>query len=371
MAIHVLDMFCGMSAFRSAAEKTGGFEFVGYCDNDPTAAAAYRTLYQTEGEYFCNDARAINTDELPDFDLLVGGFPCVAFSPAGNRRGFGDERGTLFFELARILQAKHPAFFLFENVPAILSFDDSKVFEAILNEVSKLGYSCEWQVIDGAAYLPQSRKRVFIVGYLDQRCAGKIFPILREGKTPVSELTNHMPQGKRVYDVKGSAITQTASCGGFGGKTGMYFVDMNEGPKFTDKARCITASHNSEISNHKGEHSAVFINYDGVYPIINPDREKVRQNGSRIRPDGAPSFCLTVVDRHGIVHNGWVRKLTPQECLRLMGFEDEQFFKLQNELKLSDSRLYKLAGNSIIVPILVDILSKIKQINAEYGIVER
>lgn len=323
MAIRVLDMFCGISAFRSAAEKVSGFEFIGYCDNDPTAAAAYRTLYQTEGEYFCNDARAINTDELPDFDLLVGGFPCVAFSPAGNRRGFGDERGTLFFELARILQAKHPAFFLFENVPAILSFDDSKVFETILNEVSKLGYSCEWQVIDGAAYLPQSRKRVFIVGYLDQRCAGKIFPILREGKTPVSELTNHMPQGKRVYDVKGSAITQTASCGGFGGKTGMYFVDMNEEPKFTDKARCITASHNSEISNHKGEHSAVFINYDGVYPIINPDREKVRQNGPRIRPDGAPSFCLTVVDRHGIV------------------------------------------------PILVDILSKIKQINAEYGIVER
>ena len=71
------------------------------------------------------------------------------------------------------------------------------------------------------------------------------------------------------------------------------------------------------------------------------------------------------------MHNGWVRKLTPQECFRLMGFEDEQFFKLQNELKLSDSRLYKLAGNSIIVPILVDILSKIKQINAEYGIVER
>ena len=66
-------MFCGISAFRSAAEKIGGFEFVGYCECDPTAIAAYRTLYDTRGEYFCNDARAINTDELPDFDLLVGG----------------------------------------------------------------------------------------------------------------------------------------------------------------------------------------------------------------------------------------------------------------------------------------------------------
>ena len=76
MAIRVMDMFCGISAFRSAAEKIGGFEFVGYCECDPTAIAAYRTLYDTRGEYFCNDARAINTDELPDFDLLVGGFPC-------------------------------------------------------------------------------------------------------------------------------------------------------------------------------------------------------------------------------------------------------------------------------------------------------
>ena len=79
MAIRVMHMFCGISAFRSAAEKIGGFEFVGYCECDPTAIAAYRTLYHTEGEYFCNDARAINTDELPDFDLLVGGFPCQPY----------------------------------------------------------------------------------------------------------------------------------------------------------------------------------------------------------------------------------------------------------------------------------------------------
>ena len=82
MAIRVMDMFCGISAVEkkdSAAEKIGGFEFVGYCECDPTAIAAYRTLYDTKGEYFCNDARAINTDELPDFDLLVGGFPCQSY----------------------------------------------------------------------------------------------------------------------------------------------------------------------------------------------------------------------------------------------------------------------------------------------------
>ena len=153
----VLDMFCGMSAFRTAAELIGGFSFIGHCDNDPTAVATYRTLYKTEGEYFCNDARAVNTDEIPDF---VGGFPCVAFSAAGARKAFDDPRGTLFFELSRILAAKHPAYFVFENVPPIRTICEGRVFTAILSELSRLGYLCEWQCIDGAAYLPQTRARV-------------------------------------------------------------------------------------------------------------------------------------------------------------------------------------------------------------------
>lgn len=121
---------------------------------------------------------------------------------------------------------------------------------------------------------------------------------------------------------------------------------------------------------HKGEHSGVFVENDGVYPVINPDRESVRQNGTRIRENGAPAFCLTVIDRHGIIHKGRIRRLVPQECFRLMGFTDEQFFKLKNELGLSDSKLYKLVGNSIMVPILVDILSRIKTVNQKYSILK-
>lgn len=369
MAIRVMDMFCGISAFRSAAEKIGGFEFVGYCECDPTAIAAYRTLYQTEGEYFCNDARAINTDELPDFDLLVGGFPCQPFSTCGARRHFEDKRGLLFFELARILEAKKPAYFLFENVPPIRSICEGKVFTAILSEISRLGYCCEWQCIDGRAYVPQSRNRVFIAGYLDSRCAGQILPLRGKIAAAVAELTSHRTQGERVYDSGGSAVTQTATGGGFGGKTGMYFIDMNDNAKMTDVARCITTRQDSGIGKHKGEKSGVFVEYDGVYPVINPDRETVRQNGPRIRPNGAPAFCLTVVDRHGVIHHGRIRRLVPKECFRLMGSEDSQFFKLQDELHLSDAKLYKLAGNSIIVPVLVDIMTNIKQVNAKYGIV--
>jgi DNA (cytosine-5)-methyltransferase 1 len=365
--IKYLDMFCGISAFRSAAEMIGGFECVGYCDNDPTAIAAYRSLYNTDKEVFYDDARTIDTDTVPDIGLLVGGFPCVAFSQAGRRLGFEDERGTLFFELARILEAKHPAFFCFENVPALLTHDGSRSYSVILEKISELGYICEWFCVDGSNYLPQSRKRVFIVGYLAPECCGQIFPLDVTSKKAVSELSDHQPQGNRVYDANQAACTLTAGGGGFAGKCGMYFVDMNEDSKLTDIARCITTRQDSGISKHKGEHSAVLLEFDGTYPIINPDREKVRQQGRRIRENGAPAFCLTLVDRHGIIHNGWIRKLVPQECFRLMGFSDEQFQKVA-ALGFSDAKLYKLAGNSIMIPILVDILQKIKDVGTQLSL---
>lgn len=363
---------------------------------------------QGRGVIPCGDPNTryvLRNERVPHRRRTDCGFYCVAFSAAGARKAFDNPRGTIFFEFDRILAAKHPAFFAFENVTPIRTVCKGQVFNAILIELSRLGYLCEWQCIDGVAYLPQSRKRVFLVGYLDPRCAGEILPVERKGGKALSELTDHQAQGKRVYDANGAAITQTiegslkshqtfwgeeeqrserafrrkaetsdtklaTTSGGFGGKTGLYLVDYNENSKFTDTARCITARQDSGMSHRKGEHSAVFFEYDGVYPIINPDRETIRQNGPRIRPNGAPAHCLTVVDRHGILHHGWIRRLHPQECFRLMGFSDEQFFKLRTELGLSDSKLYKLAGNSIMVPVLVDILSRLKAVNKKYEIVK-
>ena len=348
-----------------AAPENAKITLEDFSVNNPKWFERFKQIAADEGVYELNGlANAINS---ADTDLkklwLVAEYAEV--EKAGQLA-----RGTLFFELSRILAAKHPAYFVFENVPPIRTICEGRVFTAILSELSRLGYLCEWQCIDGAAYLPQTRRRVFLVGYLDPRCAGEILPIERKGGKALSELTDHQPQGKRVYDAGGAAITQTASCGGFGGRTGLYLVDYNENSKFTDTARCITARQDSGMSHHKGEHSAVFFEYDGVYPVINPDRETVRQNGPRFRPNGAPSYCLTVVDRHGIFHRGWIRKLHPQECFRLMGFSDAQFYKLRNELGLSDSKLYKLAGNSIMVPVLVDILSRLKAVNEKYQIIK-
>ena len=119
--IKYFDIFAGIGGFRSGLEKAGGFECVGYCEIDRYAKKAYETMYDTEGEVYYDDARKINPNELPDFDLICGGFPCQSFSIAGKRGGFDDARGTLFFEIARIAAVKKPKYLLLENVPGLLS----------------------------------------------------------------------------------------------------------------------------------------------------------------------------------------------------------------------------------------------------------
>lgn len=124
--IRVFDAFSGIGGFRSPFERVGGFKTVGWCEIDRFAQKSYRALFDTGGEQFYENIRDIDTAGLADFDLLVGGFPCQPFSVAGKRLGTADERGDLFFELARILEAKRPRYFIFENVPGLLGIQDLK-----------------------------------------------------------------------------------------------------------------------------------------------------------------------------------------------------------------------------------------------------
>ena len=138
--IRFFDIFAGIGGFRSGLEKAGGFKCVGYCEIDKYAKLAYETLYDTESEVYYDDARKIDPNELPDFDLICGGFPCQSFSIAGKRGGFADSRGTLFFEIARIAAVKKPKYLLLENVPGLLSHDKGRTFAAILSTLDELGY---------------------------------------------------------------------------------------------------------------------------------------------------------------------------------------------------------------------------------------
>lgn len=400
--IKYFDIFAGIGGFRSGLEKAGGFECVGYCEIDKYAKKVYETLYDTENEVYYDDARKIDPNELPDFDLICGGFPCQSFSIAGKRKGCGDTRGTLFFEIARIAAVKKPKYLLLENVPGLLSHDGGRTFATILGTLDELGYDVEWQVLNSANFgVAQSRKRVFIVGFHREKCSGKVLSFTDANpKTLVQRIPGK--EGKRVYSVEGLSITLTSQAGGFGGKTGLYeilglpikvktktgyqialpgdsidlaypdmnsrrgrvgkeiahtlttncnqgyypmCIDMNPDPKVTELARCITSRQDSGIGHHKVEKSGVILVTEPI-AVLTPAKEAVRQQGRRFMLPDEPMFTITVTDRHGVVYCGYIRKLMPLECWRLQGLTDEQFNKVK-AVGMSDAQLYKQAGNAV------------------------
>lgn len=416
MSIKYLDMFAGIGGFRSGLEKVGGFECVGYCEIDQYARRAYEAMYDTKGEIYFEDATKINPNDLPDIDLICGGFPCQSFSIAGQRNGFNDTRGTLFFEIARIAAAKKPAILFLENVPGLLSHDSGRTFATILETLDELGYDVTWAVLNSANFgVPQSRKRVFITGYNREKCLGELFAFSETNpKTTLRRLPGR--EGNRVYSTEGLGITLTSIAGGFGGKTGLYvtplpiksltkcgyqpalpndsidiayltmntrrgrvgaelshtlttsssqafyFVDMNPSPKITELARCITARQDSGISKHKGEHSGVMV----IVKEVQPDELLALSNEASSHwlfenESDDTITALIIADEEGHTFIGYIRKLTPRECWRLQGFTDEQFDKVR-AIGMSDSRLYKMAGNAVSVPVITAIGEQLKRI---------
>lgn len=374
-------MFAGIGGFRTGLTRAGGFQCVGHCEIDKYADASYRAIYEPEKEErYYQDARKIDPNDLPDFDLLCGGFPCQAFSNAGKRRGFEDARGTLFFEIARLAEAKRPAYLLLENVPGLLSHDKGRTFSAILATLNDLGYHVEWMVLNSKCFgVPQSRRRVFLVCYLDPRCAGKILPVFgTDGKALVQILGG--PQGSRVYDAAGVACTQTAGAGGMGGKTGLYlispqgaFVDLCAGiPKQTNIARCITARYGqTTLSNHQRERSGVLLikeatkcGYKTAHPGDTVDLGYAGSNTRRGRVGHDVAHTLDTGITQGIVMRGErIRRLMPRECLRLQGFADDQ---IDSILAItSDAQAYKQAGNSVTANVIEAIGRRILAVDME------
>lgn len=408
MSIKYLDMYSGIGGFRSALDEVSGFECVGFCEIDKFAKQAYETLYDTKGELYFEDARNINPDDLPDIDLICAGFPCQSFSLAGKRRGFDDTRGTLFFEVARVAAAKRPALLYLENVQNLLSHDKGRTFETILEVLDDIGYDVSWTVLNSANFgVPQSRNRVFITGFLRGRCAGEIFAFSETNpKTLEQRLSGR--EGNRVYAADGLAITQTSSAGGFAGRTGLYMIpiesntkigyqpafpndsidtafasmnarrgrvgaqtahtlttsstqgvyliDMNPSPKLTELARCITARQDSGISNRPGEHSAVLVIVKEISPDEISELDGVTADGS-----DKTAGLIILSDEKGHQFLGYIRKLTPRECWRLQGFTDEQFNKMK-AIGISDSQLYKMAGNAVTVPAVFAVSRELKRI---------
>lgn len=192
MAIKFFDMFAGIGGFRSGLEAIGGFECVGYCEIDKYAKQAYEAMYDTGGELYFDDARKIVPEQLPDFDLLVGEFPCQSFSIAGARKGFDDTRGTLFFEIVRIASVKKPKYIFLENVPGLLNHNQGRTFETIIHTLDELGDDVCWQVLNSKNFgVPQSRNRVYIIGYNRGKCAGEVLSFTQTSGKALIQRKSH------------------------------------------------------------------------------------------------------------------------------------------------------------------------------------
>lgn len=155
-------MFSGIGGFEIACKE---HECIGYSEIDNRAIEIYNKHFPNHKNY--GDATKIKPEELPDFDLLVGGFPCQTFSIAGKRKGFDDARGTLFFDIARILSEKRPRYLVLENVKGLLTHNKGKTFQRILEVLAELGYRVEWSLFNSLNFgVPQLRQRVYIIGTL-------------------------------------------------------------------------------------------------------------------------------------------------------------------------------------------------------------
>ena len=172
------DFFAGIGGFRLGMEMAG-HECVGHCEIDKYANMSYEAMHHPkESEVFFNDIRTITAADMPECECYCFGFPCQAFSIAGRRRGFADTRGTLFFEVMRLAKERQPQILFGENVAGLLNHEGGVTFGIIISAMAELGYSVEWQVLDSQNFgVPQHRERVFIIGHLGGRGAGKVFPI--------------------------------------------------------------------------------------------------------------------------------------------------------------------------------------------------
>jgi DNA (cytosine-5)-methyltransferase 1 len=329
---------CGNNARNlSSINKSNGcgrrantFTCIGFSEIDKYANQLLKEKYPDITNY--GDATKINPSELPDFDMLCGGFPCQSFSIAGKRRGFEDTRGTMFFEIARILEVKRPKIVFLENVKGLLNHNKGETFKVIIQTLSELGYDVQWMVLNSKFFgVSQNRERVFIIGNLRGEPRPEILPFgtgmqeiisesevshtLIQGYGKIARGTTMIQesQGYRVYGTDGISCTLQGQAGGIGAKTGLYAI-----------------------------------------PVLTPDRENKRQNGRRFKENGDESFTLTGQDIHGVmVQDFRIRRLTPLECERLQGFPDNY------TQGFSDTQRYKMMGNAVTTNVIREIAKKL------------
>lgn len=376
----VASIFSGIGGFEKGilqAEPTT--EIVFSSEIDKYARTIYNKNFGVEPH---GDITKIKATDVPDHDILCGGFPCQAFSIAGKRRGFEDTRGTLFFEIMRIAKTKRPKLLFFENVRGLLSHDQGRTFQTILRSMDDMGYNAEWQVLNSKNHgVPQNRERVFIIGHLRGSGTRQVFPITENGglsenenttvycldanyykepakqsRTMIQQLNNPTHSNNRVYNPNG--ISPSINCAE-GGNRQPFIKVHSLFPRNSQSGRSGTGH------LQKSDESTYCLD-TGNSMTIEIKRAPLKFLGRNQRhfDDGDYAFTVDSCNTGGIefVQSRWVydeevgdfvdetssiiRRLTPKECERLQGFPDGW------TEGISDTQRYKCLGNAVTVNVI-------------------
>ena len=365
--IKVATMFSGIGAIEYALQRLNiKTDIVFASDIDKFAKQTYMANYKIVDHHWYDDVQDIDgTKYHKKIDLLVGGSPCQSFSMVGKRKGFDDTRGTLFYDFARVVKDSQPKVFIFENVKGLLSHDKGNTFSVIKSTFDELGYKYYYQTLNAKDYgVPQHRERIFIIGFRDcsidfsfpnpvelehtmqdflEDCIDSKYYLKEKG---VKFVTSSKNRKKRYTQINGDvALCQKANQqfnwhGDFVFEEGdkqeydEFFFDVNEVEEkyyLSDKVKKYVLSEGTK--NFK---TTVKTDLKVARPLLQ-SMHKMHRSG---------------VDNYVTHNQGRIRKLTPRECLRLMGFRDD--FKQV----VSDTQLYRQAGNSIVVDVLIAILKQ-------------
>lgn len=378
-----LDLFSGIGGFRLGLERSGHTP-IGYVEIDKFARQSYQAMYDTDGEWTAEDINKVTDEEWRNFNgtvgLIAGGFPCQSFSIAGKREGFLNQtKGTLFFEVARAVKQIKPRFVFLENVKGLLNHDGGNTFRTIINTFDELGYDVEWRLLNSKDFgVPQNRERVYIIGHLRGDSGREVFPFFGEDRETnprtIKDLTStdNPRHGRRgnVLGIDGLSPTLAAT-------------DYKEQKKILVNPTKVKQVGNISDSNSFGGNPQTGRVYsdDGLSPTLNTmqgggrepkvmvkeatkkgydvatvgDSINIAQPNSKTRRvrvgHGIANTLLTGSEQATLTSEYRIRKLTPRECWRLQAFPDEIFDKAQ-QAGLSDSQLYKQAGNSVTVNVI-------------------
>ena len=308
----VAGFFSGVGGIELGFEQVG-FDVIYSNEIDKNAAKTF--LKNNNSKLVVDDIYNVKSNDIPDVDVIVGGFPCQAFSIAGYRKGFEDERGEVFFQLARIIKDKMPRVIFIENVKNLVSHDNGNTFKVIKETLENYGYYLKTMVLNASEYgnIPQNRERVYIIGFLNKDDFKNFDKIERlELKKSISDIVDF---NKKVYE--------------------KYYYRKEKNIFYDELEKEITKKNT----------------------LYQWRRKYVRENKSNLCPTLTANMGMGGHNVPLVLTKYGIRKLTPKECFLFQGYPSN--FELPENL--AQSHLYKQAGNSVVIPVIKRLAENIKK----------